>query len=478
MTSSLLRKSANAFFWDFGGTLFKHAVTIIISILLARLLGPEEFGMMSMAMVFISISQVFLDFGFSAGLIQARDVQSITFSSIFYLNVGAGVVLTTLIVAVAPFVGLFFENSTITELVGWLSISFFLNSLCLVQVAILKRNLSFKVLTVRSIVASSIGGIVGVICAVFGLGVYSLVIQQLSSALLGAVLLWTSVDWRPEFRFSWKAAKKLTGFSAYIFFDQFLSNVFQRLDVILIGKVFGAVTLGYYARALSLKELVAKYSSSSLIKVFYPALSSLQDDQDGFKRVYFRVISIIAFLSFAITGLLYVLATDIITLLFGSKWEQSIPIFEVLVLSICNYPLNSMMKSAFISKGKSKENFYVGLIRKVIRLVPLVVAFFYGLYGFTVAVVVVSYILTFLNIYFLRIFVGLSSGIHLKKIFEGVLPLICVVIVSHFLADEWFWRAILAIGYLLFYVGFNKAIGAEGYSVLARNRFRLRRLVG
>ena len=241
--------------------------------------------------------------------------------------------------------------------------------------------------------------------------------------------------------------------------------------------MFSPATVGFYTRAVSLKDMVTTYSSSSLTKVFYPVLSSLQHDHVQFSRVYFKVISVIAFLSFGLTGVLYVLGADIIILLFGAKWAPSIQIFQILILSVCNYPLNSMMVNAFMSKGKSRENFAIGILRKFVRVIPLLFAFFYGIYEFTVAAVIVSYFLTVLNVLFLRKFAQLELTKHFIKIFEGLAPLI-ILIVTFQLVDfsTIELRLLLVFGFLVFYLSFNWFIKAEGLIFIWQSGLNMRKI--
>jgi len=474
--TTLKKKSAIAFAWDMGGTLINQGSSFIISIFLARLLEPAEFGLVGMAMVFISISQVFIDVGFASALIQNKDNTKLTYSSVFYLNLAAGILLTTIFYFAAPLIGNFYENTNITELVRWLSLVFVFNSLNVVQAAILQRELNFKVLTIRSSVSAIAGGGVGVACAFSGLGVYSLVAQSLTGALLGTVLLWTTSNWKPDFKFSWKELKKLTGFSSYVFASSFFATIFQRLDILLIGKLFSPAILGFYTRAVSLKDMVTRYSSSSLTKVFYPVLSSVQDDTQEFHRIYLKVVSVITFLSFGITGVLYILGNDIILILFGGKWLPSVAIFQVLIIGACNHPINSMMVNAFMGKGKSKENFWIGMFRKSVRVIPFAIAYFYGLYEFTVAVVVVSYFLTIFNVFFLAKWVQLDVVSQLQKLFEAALPLAVVIFGFHFLEfSSLCSRVFYALGFSLSYLIYNWFIKNEGFLFIIDNIFSIRK---
>ncbi len=461
--TSLKKQSAIALAWDAGGTLVRQGSGFIISIFLARLLEPEEFGMVGMSMAFISISQVFIDVGFSAALVQSKDNSKLTYSSVFYLNLFAGFLLTALFFFAAPLIGEFYANDKFIELVRWLSLIFIFSSLNRVQSAILIRNLNFKVLTLRMLSASILGGSIGIYYAFEGLGVYSLIIQQISTALISTVLLWAVSGWKPDFKFSLKEVKKLSKFSLFVFFDSFISTIFQKLDVMLIGKIFSPASLGFYSRAVSLKDQVTNYSSSSLSKVFFPVLSGLQEDRKRYSEVYFKVISVIAFMSYGLTGALFVLGENIILQLFGEKWEPSVEIFQILILAACNKPLNLMMINALNSIGKSKENFIIGLFRKAMIIVPLFIAYYFGIMSFAIGFVCVSYMVTIAHIFLLRRIVGLDSRMHFRKIFEGMIPLSVLLGCTYYYTFTSLYQNIaVASIYIIGYVLFNYKIKSEG----------------
>ncbi len=465
---SLKEKSAIAIAWDFGGLIVTKGSGFIISIFLARILSPSEFGLIGMSMVFIAISQVFIDVGFNAALIQKKEVSNLEYSSVFYFNIFAGILLALLFFFSAPLIGQFYEQGEIARIVRWLSLSFIINSFVQVQTAVMIKELNFKSLTLSNMVASIAGGVIGLLAAFYSFGVYSLVIQNLVTSVISLVIIWRVSSWRPSLIFSYKSLKSLLGFSSYVFFDRLISTTFSKLDVILIGKVFSSATLGYYSRAVSLKDQVTLYSSSSLTKVFYPALSSLQDDQDKYSKVYFKVLSVISFISFALTGFLYVLGEEIILGLFGEKWVESVPMFQVLILGVSLYPINRMIVNAFMSKGGSRQNFYIGLLRKTIGLTPLYFAYAYGIHEFTVASVIVIYLLTVINIVFLNYYFKLSILEHLYRISEGAILLIVVIFAFQFV-NGLSSKVILAISYLLFYYIFHRILKSEGSTFVIEN---------
>lgn len=423
--TTLRNKTLKAFSWDVLGKMMNQGSTFVVSIFLARLLNPEDFGLVAMTMAFISIATVFIDMGFSVALIQSDSNTDKTYSSIFIFNIVAGATLTFLTFFAAPYIGDFYNSPQVTDLTRWLSLMFLFNSFNRVQNAILNKDLQIKSIVIRSFSASVISGVLGVMAAFYGLGVYSLVVQTLSYAFINTITLWSTTQWIPSLSFSYVEVKKLMGFSLYAFFERVITNIFIRLDVLLLAKLFSPLTVSFYTRASTLKEFVTKYSSSSIIKVLFPLLSKLKNDQKAYENVYFRMFSIIALLSYALTGVLYFLGSDIILLLFGKKWTATIPIFQILILSSCNIPLNSLMWNAMMSKGKARENFYFSNLKKIIGLIPFVIGYYFNdIKWFTVSWVVASFVDTVVNIFMLKSQLNLSIRRHFIELFMGFIPLV------------------------------------------------------
>lgn len=438
------------------GRVLTQGSTFVVSIILARLLSPEEFGLVAMALAFIGVFSVFLDVGFSSALIQNQTNKQETYSSIFYFNIIAGFTLTVLFYFLAPFVGKFYNNSEIVPLIQWLSLSFILNSFNRVQNAILNKELNFKFITLRTLSASIISGIIGIIMAYQDGGVYSIVIQYLSFSFFSSVFLWSTGIWKPSFHFSWFELKSLLGFSTFAFFERVLNSIFVRLDVFLLAKFFPPTTIGYYSRAANLKEQVTKYSSSSIIRVLFPVLSKLQNDNSEFERIYFKMFSLISLVSFLLSGILYFIGGDLIVLLFGYKWHPTISIFQILILASCTIPLNSLMWNAMMSKGKSKENFYFGTLRKLISLTPFLFAYRYGIWLYTVIWVFITYFNTFLNMFMLKNHVQIPMKKHLNLFFVCFVPIIPALILFEYLdlqvfATRFSFSVIFVLVYFIFH---------------------------
>lgn len=422
----LKQKAVKAVKWDFIGNFASQGFSFIISIFLARILSPEDFGLVGISMAFIAISQIFADVGFASALIQSKKNTDIVYSSVFWLNIGIGVVLFLLVFFSSNQIGHFFNNLEITLIVRLLSLIILINSLNIVQATILKRNLRFKELTIRKLVASVISGLIGIYLAFKGFGVYALVTQSIINAIVTTIVLWKVSDWRPSVSFSWRSMKGLTNFSVYNFLDTAVNQIIKRLDALFIGRLFSPDLLGFFTRANTLEQLVIRYTSGSLAKVLFSTLSKLQNDKERFLSVYQKVYQLLLMIVFFISGGLLISSELIFIKLFGAKWEPSVIIFQILMFKMFNSPINSMIVSSLMSLGKAKENFWIGNVRKVVQLIPFPIAYLYGFDAFLYALVCISFILTILNIIVAHYYLE----VNMKMQFQEWLFYIAVLLLS------------------------------------------------
>lgn len=463
MNSGLKNKSLSAILWDLLGLIGQRGATFIVSIFLARLLTPEDFGIVGIAMVFIGISQGLLDLGFGASLIQKKDNSNDLYSSVFFANVFIGVLLTAMFIVIAPIIADFFSNPEVELVLRWLSFLIFIQSTAIVPISILKRNLNFKVLSQRLIISNVLGGIVGILMALNGFGVFSIVAQQLISTAFDVAFVWVRVKWRPRVLFSLEKINEIKSFSGYVFLDQITSTIFKRLDVLFVGKIFSPAILGYYTRADSLNRLSTNIATSSIQKVFFPVLSSIQDDDSRFNRVYEKVFSVVVFLSFIGIGLAYILSKDIIIGLFGEKWLFSVSIFNIIVFRSINIPLNGLLLNALISKGYAKESFKIGIFRRVLNLLPILIALFFGLIAFLYATVILSYLMTIINIVFVNKYVPLDLRFHLDEFWKLALPFASVFMLKGMFGSELSSHVIESSVFITIYLVFCIIIKSKGF---------------
>jgi O-antigen/teichoic acid export membrane protein len=314
-------------FWDFLGKIFSQGFAFIASIFLARLLLPEDFGLVAIALVFINISQVFIDAGFGAALIQKDEVSPNLYSSVFWLNIFSGIILTVLFVFISKWVAYIYEAPELKEVLQYFSLAFLINSLGVIQRTQLVKKMDFKKLSIVTAVATLLSGIIAIYIAFETKSYWALVVQQLSMFGFTTIFLWIANSWRPKFHFSIEDLRSVWKFSSRIFTDGILTNVINSVDTILIGKMFPTNSLGLYSRAKNLSEMVRSYSSGGVASVVFPAISKIQNNSKGVKEIFNRMNTSIAVFSVLLSLILFLFAEPIILFLYTAKWAGSIFFF-------------------------------------------------------------------------------------------------------------------------------------------------------
>jgi O-antigen/teichoic acid export membrane protein len=423
---TLKERTFRALIWDLSGSLSGQGISLVISIFLARLLEPAEFGLVGMALVFVTIFTVFSDFGLSSALVQNKDNSNLTYSSVFFLNIGLGVGLCIAFQLAAPLIATFFDYKEITPVVRWLSLGFVFSSFNAVQRTILKREIEFKTLAIRNLISQLISGTAGIIMAFKGFGVYSLVVQNLGAYVINSIILWKVSNWHPKWEFSFKEIRNLVGFSNYVFLSQVLNQTMLRLDVFVIGKLFSSATLGYFSRADSLNSIVRRYSSSTISSVFYPVLATLTNNRGKFSAVFLKLLHFISFFSLLLTGVMIFAGRDLILILFGPKWEPSVMIFQILALKAFTNPINSLIIVGYLALGKSKLNFWFGNVRKILSISTIAVAYFYGFQAFVISLIVVAYASSIFNYIISPKYLGLNHS----ELFASLIPYLMNFLIS------------------------------------------------
>ena len=400
MTDNLKAKGTKAFIWDFFGKMVTRGMGFIVSIFLARLLEPSDFGLIAMVMVIIGIATVFTDVGLGGALIQRRKVHPIHYSSVFYFNIVVGLFLTLLTYFSAPWISVFYESEQLLPLVEVMSCLFVINAFCSVQSTRLRKELNYALLTKISLISSLSSGALGIYLALRGAGVWSLVAQTLTMSIVYNLLIWTTAKWKPSLTFSWKALTQLWGFGFRMFLSRMLDAIFIRLDFLIIGKLFPPATLGFFQRAKSLNSMVVQYSSGSLMSVLFPVLSKVKNDLPRFQSIVLKALGVISFIVFLLLGSLYLISEELIVLLFSAKWLQSVEFFKILVLSVFGLPISTLLVNVLSSRGNSKAFLRLEIYKKVIVTINFVVLYFWGIEVYLYGLVVTSVLGVTLNILF------------------------------------------------------------------------------
>lgn len=432
----LKSQGTKAFIWDFFGKMVTHGMGFIVSIFLARLLEPSDFGLIAMVMVIIGIASVFTDVGLGAALIQRRRVRHIHYSSVFYFNIVIGLLLTLITYISASWISEFYNNLELLPLVQVMSISFIIGALSSVQSTRLRKELNYALLTKIGLISSLVSGVIGISLAFYGAGVWSLVGQTLSMGIIYNILIWTMGYWKPTLEFSWKALTQLWGFGFRMFLSGMLDTIFTRIDFLIIGKLFPPATLGYLQRAKSLNRMVIQYSSGSLMVVLFPVLSKVQNDLPRFRNIILKSLGIISFVVFLILGGLYLISEELIVLLFSDKWLPSVNFFKILVLSGFAYPISALLVNVLSSRGNSKAFLRLEIYKKLIAFVNFLVLCYFGINAFLYGLIVQGILGVSLNILFASQEIKLPFYLFAKPILTQMSIAIITVILTLFITQN------------------------------------------
>lgn len=407
--SDLTRKGLTAFLWDFSGKFSTQLVSFLVTVWLARLLSPSDFGLIAMIMVVVGVAQVFADVGLGASLIQRRHLHPIHFYSVFYVNLVIALALASLVYFNANLIAGFYGNAALKPLTEVISALFLLSALSNVQGVLLRKQLRHKTLAKANVVASIVSGCLGITCAVGGAGVWSLVVQILSQALIVNVFLWSVTGWRPKLAFSFKAVKQLWAFGFKMFISSsLLEAIFVRIDYLIIGKLFSEATLGYFQRAKQFNLLLVQFASGSLMSVLFPLLSQMQRDLPRLRSITLKSLDILCFTLFLLLGGLYLVADELVVFLFSDKWLASAAYLKILLLSSFGYPISALLVNILASRGNANAFLKLELIKKALMIVNFGNAIWNGLEMYLYGLIVVVSLSLAINIYFVNKEIGLS----------------------------------------------------------------------
>lgn len=412
-----------AFKWDFGGNLLLKFGSFFVSIILARLLTPEEFGIMAIVMILVGISQALVNLGFSSAIINQTEVNQTQLSTVFFINLILSLFLFLVFILVSGPLSIFYKTPLLKPMIQVTALIFILNGLGQVQRSIFVKSLSYSTLTIVQVVALLASGIIAIYASLKGLGVWALVIQQLVLSTTSTSLLWVFSKWRPTLQFDLNSIEGLFRYGINLFGVAVMESLFIRLDGLLIGKAVSAGTLGLYTRSLSMQSFVNSVSTNGL-NVLFPALSHLKGDRENFNRYFLKVFEIIAYTSVFLSAILWLIAKPLFLVLLGEEWVTSSVYFQILMITGFAYPLSLVIVHSIKATGRSEVFLKIDILKKLLFL-PTFILIFY------------STVTTFLWCRNLAVFAGLLInvytvctllGLNANQLWKIVLEAICIAI--------------------------------------------------
>jgi O-antigen/teichoic acid export membrane protein len=391
-------RSGKAIGYSALGALGTKGASFVLFIVLARLLTPQEFGLMAMAAVVVAVGQIFSDLGFSEYLIKYDRGDRIVELTAFWTAFSSAILSLGIVFLSAPHVAAFFEEPAVTEILRVASLTFVIGVITVVPRAILSRNFRFDLLAKADITSVLLGGVCAVALAAYGAGVWSLVVQAIVSISTRALLYSIFSGWWPSVGFRAGALKEIWDFSGYLLGTKGLNYLVQNFDNILVGKLLGSVALGLYGRTYQLISLPSQFLAQTVNKVFFVRYVEL-GDKEAVKRRYLKISRMVLLLLGPIMVLLSIAAQPIVAILFGSKWLGMAPLLSVMAIVGLLQGLGVLRGSIFLSQGATKTQFFLGLIVKTATLVAVAIGAKYGLVAVAWAVLISGLVTTWIALH-------------------------------------------------------------------------------
>jgi len=378
---SLEKKTITSLIWAFGQQFSVQLISFCITIGLARILMPAEFGLIAMLAVFISVGNTLLDSGLASSLIRTQDLTQDDYSTVFFFNLGGSVVIYAIMYMVAPLIARLYHQALLMPVIRIYTLDFIINAFFSVQNARLTKDMNFKAQMLIQIPAVLIGGLVGIFLAVNGYGVWSLVWLGLTQSFLSTVMHWLYSGWVPSWVFKKSCFKRHFSFGYKMTLTGLLDIIYRNIYVVIIGRLYSVTQLGFYSRADAFSQLPVTNISMVIHKVSYPMFAEIGDDDERLKRVYRRLMQQVIFWMAPILIVMIILAEPLFVFILTEKWLPAVPYFQILCLAGIMYPLNSYNLNILKVKGRSDLVLRLETIKKAICVVGIFCATFFGIYG-------------------------------------------------------------------------------------------------
>lgn len=369
--------------WRFAERCGAQIVTFTVSIVLARILAPEDYGRVALVAVFTTIMQVFVDSGLGTALIQKKDADDLDFSSVFYFNFVMCLALYAIMFFAAPVIASFYNDAALTPIIRVISLTIVISGVKGIQQAYVSRNMLFKRFFYATLGGTIFSAFLGIGLAYAGFGVWAIVAQQLSNATIDTLILWLSVKWRPAKMFSWTRLKSLLSFGWKLLVSALLDTGYNNLRSLIIGKMYSPTDLAYYDQGNKFPDVIVVNVNTSIDSVLLPTLSSAQDDRTRVKDMTRRAISISTYIMAPLMMGLAFCAEPIVRLVLTDKWLPSVPFLQILSITYMVYPVHTANLNAIKAMGRSDLFLKLEIIKKITGLIILLSTMWFGVMAMT-----------------------------------------------------------------------------------------------
>ena len=383
--------------WSAADAFLGQGVTFLVGIVLARLLSPDEYGLIGICLIFNSVLMGIVDSGFSSALIRKKDCTDADYNTMFITNLIVSIVLYGLLFVTSPLVAQFFERQELIALVRATGLVLLLNALSITQVTILTKRIDFKTKTKASLISAILSGIVGIAMAYTGFGVWALVGQMLSKQLLYTLSLWVLNKWWPSLKFSMASFRYMWSFGWKLLLSGLLNNIWNQLYQVVVGKFYSPATLGQYTRSREYANIFSANLTTIIQRVSYPVFSEIQDDKQRMVEGFRKVIKMTMFVTAICMISLGAVSEPFIYCLIGPQWHEAATYLPLICLSMTLYPLHAINLNVLDVYGRTDLFLYLEIVKKILGIIPIVIGIFINIYWMLIASIFIGVFSWYLN---------------------------------------------------------------------------------
>lgn len=465
---SLKQKTVRGALWTLTGNTSSQLLHFAIGIVLARALSPRDYGLVGMLSIFMAIATSMVESGFGQALIQKKNPSDIDYSSVFYLNLGIALIIGSILYFSAPVIAVFFHEPILKQIVIVSSFGLIIQSLTVVQNAILNKELRFKELSIIRFLSYLISGLVAIPLALSGLGVWTLVILALLQSVVNSIFIWIISSWKPKLLLSFKAIRILFNFGSKLLIVGLLDNFFLHVYKLIIGKFFNAAELGFYSRAQGYRDVVSRNAFNVLNSVIFPTFSLLQEKMDTLKSNYVKICELSTFLVTPLLAFMAFSAEYFIRFLITEKWLNTVPYLQILAIAGIFYPVVAIQQNSLKAIGKTSAYLKMTIVHKTAITISIFVTIRWGVLGLVYAQVFSMFLLFIIGIYYIRKYLKINLKVQFICVFKYILISFAVFYSLFFLSKMILHKDILIIlfqgivGAITYYL-FNLKFHTAGY---------------
>lgn len=384
-------------FWKFGERLISQGVSFLISLVLARLLSPDDYGTIALVTVFINLAAVFITSGFATALIQRKDATSTDFSTMFYCSLAASIVIYLILFFTAPLVANFYENPLLTKILRVFSLQIPLSVFYAIQTAYVSRNMLFQKAFMASTIAAIISGVIGIALAYIGFGVWALVAQSILAVIVNSLVLGVALPWRLEAKFSKKSAKEMMSYGSKILAADLSGTFFAEVRSLIIGKAYTSADLAFYNKGQQLPSLITNNLSTSVMTVMFPAFANESDNFERVKEMSRKSMQVLSFIMFPCMFGLAAVMEPLIIFLYTDKWAPCIPYAQILSIGLCVGILGIIPLQILKAIGRSDVVLGLEIWKKPVYVLLLIISVNINVFAIAVAMTIYDFYGVFVN---------------------------------------------------------------------------------